>query len=64
MTPMGSADARKGGSMRPPQLPLTRPLSSQSRPSADRRQADEKAPAQAKPPKKRSLNEAAHKLGY
>ena len=50
--------------MRPPQLPLTRPLSSLSRPSADRRQADEKAPAEAKPPKKRSLNEAAHKLGY
>jgi hypothetical protein len=49
--------------MRPPQLPLTRLLPPLSRSSATRRPTEEKAP-EAKPPKKRSLNEAAHKLGY
>ena len=49
--------------MRPPQLPLTRLLPPLDRSAASRRQAEEKAP-EAKPPKKRSLNEAAHKLSY
>ena len=49
--------------MRPTQLPLPRLLPPLGRASAPR-QPEEKAPAEAKPPKKRSLNEAAHKLGY
>ena len=49
--------------MRPPQRPLTRLLPPLSRPSASHRHTEDKAP-EAKPPKKRSLNEAAHKLGY
>ena len=61
---MGNSDASKGGgSMRPTQLPLPRLVPPLSRPSAGR-QAEGKAPAEAKPPKKRSLNEAAHKLSY
>jgi hypothetical protein len=50
--------------MRPTQLPLTRLLPPLSRSSASPRPTEEKAPAEAKPPKKRSLNEAAHKLSY
>lgn len=50
--------------MRPSQLPLTRLLPPLGRASAGRRETEQKAPVQAKPPKKRSLNEAAHKLGY
>ncbi|MGZ4166007.1 MAG: hypothetical protein ACXVR1_12380 [Solirubrobacteraceae bacterium] len=50
--------------MRPTQSPVTRLLPQISRPSASRRQPEDKAPVEAKPPKKRSLNEAAHKLGY
>jgi hypothetical protein len=49
--------------MRPPHLPLPRRIPS-VRPSSERRQAEGKAASDAKPPKKRSLNEAAHKLGY
>jgi hypothetical protein len=48
--------------MRPTHVPLPRRISS-IRLTSDRRQTDEKAPVEAKPPKKRSLNEAAHKLG-
>lgn len=50
--------------MRPTPLPLPRLLPPLDRSSANRRPADEKRPAEAKPPKKRSLNEAAHKLSY
>jgi hypothetical protein len=50
--------------MRPTQLPLNRLLPPLTRSPGSRRQAEEKAPAEVKPPKKRSLNEAAHKLGY
>ena len=50
--------------MRPTHLPLPRLLPPLGRPSAGRREADGKPPAEAKPPKKRSLNEAAHKLSY
>jgi hypothetical protein len=50
--------------MRPPHLPLARRIQSLNRPDSDRRPAEEKPAAEAKPPKKRSLNEAAHKLGY
>jgi hypothetical protein len=50
--------------MRPPHLPLPQRIPS-LRPSPERRPAAaDKAPNEAKPPKKRSLNEAAHKLGY
>jgi hypothetical protein len=48
--------------MRPTHLPLPRRIST-IRFSPDRRQADAKPAADPKPPKKRSLNEAAHKLG-
>jgi hypothetical protein len=50
--------------MRPTHLPLPGPRPTVSRPAASRRQAEEKSTTQAKPPKKRSLNEAAHKLGH
>jgi len=50
--------------MRPIQTPLPRLLPPLSRGSAGRRPAEEKPAAEVKPPKKRSLNEAAHKLGY
>jgi hypothetical protein len=50
--------------MRPPHLPVPRLLPTVSRPGASRRDVDEKRVIEAKPPKKRSLNEAAHKLGY
>ncbi|MGH2892053.1 MAG: hypothetical protein ACRDPM_02125 [Solirubrobacteraceae bacterium] len=50
--------------MRPTHVPLPRLVPTISRPSSSRRAAEEKAVAEAKPPKKRSLNEAAHKLGY
>jgi hypothetical protein len=49
--------------MRPTHLPLPRVLQTASRPASSRREAEEKPAAEAKPPKKRSLNEAAHKLG-
>ena len=48
--------------MRPTHSPLPRLLPTISRPGAARRDADEKRPSEAKPLKKRSLNEAAHKL--
>ena len=48
--------------MRPTHSPLPRLLPTISRPGASRRDADEKGPSEAKPPKKRSLNEGAHKL--
>ncbi len=50
--------------MRPTHLPLPRLLPTNSRPASSRREVDEKPASEAKPPKKRSLNEAAHKLGY
>jgi hypothetical protein len=50
--------------MRPTHSPLPRLLPTISPPGASRREADEKRATEAKPPKKRSLNEAAHKLGY
>ncbi len=50
--------------MRPSHLPLTRLLPTISRPGSNRREAEEKAAGETKPPKKRSLNEAAHKQGY
>jgi len=49
--------------MRPPHLPLPHRIPS-IRPDSDRRPADPKVPSEAKSPKKRSLNEAAHKLGH
>jgi hypothetical protein len=48
--------------MRPTHSPLPRLLPTISRPGAARRDTDEKRPSEAKPLKKRSLNEAAHKL--
>jgi hypothetical protein len=48
--------------MRPTHSPLPRLLPTFSRPGDARRDADEKRPSEAKPAKKRSLNEAAHKL--
>jgi hypothetical protein len=50
--------------MRPIHVPLPRRLPTASRPISLRREADEKPVSDAKPAKKRSLNEAAHKLGY
>jgi hypothetical protein len=50
--------------MRPTHLPLPRLLPTNSRPASSRREAEQKPATDAKPPKKRSLNEAAHKLGY
>jgi hypothetical protein len=48
--------------MRPTHSPLPRLLPTISRPGAGHREADENRSTEAKPPKKRSLNEAAHKL--
>jgi hypothetical protein len=50
--------------MRPTHSPLPRPVPTISLPSSKRREAAEKAAGETKPPKKRSLNEAAHKLGH
>jgi hypothetical protein len=50
--------------MRPTHTPLPQRIPPVSRPPASRRPADEKAASESKPPKKRSLNEAAHKLGH
>jgi hypothetical protein len=50
--------------MRPTHSPLPRLIPTASRPPVSRREADEKSTSEAKPPKKRSLNEGAHKLGY
>ena len=50
--------------MRPTHSPLPRPLPSISRPGSGRREPAEKPVSETKPPKKRSLNEGAHKLGY
>jgi hypothetical protein len=50
--------------MRPTHVPLPRLAPTISRPNTGRRDADEKAVSKPKPAKKRSLNEAAHKLGY
>jgi hypothetical protein len=49
--------------MPPTHSPLPR-LTTISRPTSSRREAGEKQVSETKPPKKRSLNEAAHKLGY
>jgi hypothetical protein len=49
--------------MRPTHSPLPRLLPTISRPISSRLKADEKQVSETKP-KKRSLNEAAHKLGY
>jgi hypothetical protein len=48
--------------VRPTHSPLPRLLPSIRRPGASRREADTKRPDEVKPPKKRCLNEAAHKL--
>jgi hypothetical protein len=49
--------------MRPTHSPLPRLLPTIIRPGAGgRREADQNRASEAKPPKKRSLNEAAHKL--
>jgi hypothetical protein len=50
--------------MRPTRLPLPSRIPSITRPGSDRRQSDQKVSSEVKPPKKRSLNEAAHKLGH
>jgi hypothetical protein len=50
--------------MRPMDVPLPRMLPTTRQAVSSRREADEKSASEAKPPKKRSLNEAAHKLGY
>jgi hypothetical protein len=50
--------------MRPTHSPLPRLVPTVGRPSASRREPEQKRPTEAKPPKKRSLNEGAHKLGY
>jgi len=50
--------------MRPTHSPLPRLVPTVRLPSSKRREAAEKPAGDAKPPKKRSLNEAAHKLGY
>jgi hypothetical protein len=50
--------------MRPTHSPLPRLVPTISLPSSKRREAAEKPASQPKPAKKRSLNEAAHKLGY
>jgi hypothetical protein len=50
--------------MRPTHSPLPRLVPTITLPSSKRREAAEKPAAETKPPKKRSLNEAAHKLGY
>ncbi len=50
--------------MRPTHSPLPRLVPTIILPSSKRREAAEKAATETKPPKKRSLNEAAHKLGY
>jgi hypothetical protein len=50
--------------MRPTHVPLPRLLPTVSRPGSNRREAEAKPTSETKPPKKRSLNEAAHKLGY
>ena len=44
-------------------LPLPRLIPS-IRPISERRRTDQKPAIEAKPAKKRSLNEAAHKLGH
>jgi hypothetical protein len=50
--------------MRPTHSPLPRLVETISLPSSQRRDAPDKAAATPKPPKKRSLNEAAHKLSH
>jgi hypothetical protein len=50
--------------MRPTHSPLPRLTPQISRPSTSGRETDDKRASEAKPPKKRSLNEGAHKLGY
>jgi hypothetical protein len=50
--------------MRPTHVPLPRLVPTLSRPGSSRREAAEKPASESKPPKKRSLNEAAHKLGH
>ena len=50
--------------MRPTHSPVARLLPTICPAGSGRREADEKRPTEAMAPKKRSLNEAAHKLGY
>jgi hypothetical protein len=50
--------------MRPTHSPVPRLVPTIRLPSSQRRETAEKAAAETKRPKKRSLNEAAHKLGY
>ena len=50
--------------MRPTHLPLPRRIPSITRPGSGRPQSEQKVSSEVKPPKKRSLNEGAHKLGY
>ncbi len=50
--------------MRPTHLPVPRRIPSIPRPGSDRQQPDQNVSSEVKPPKKRSLNEAAHKLGH
>jgi hypothetical protein len=48
--------------MRPTPSPVSTRIPPVDRPSADRRPGDEKSQTESKPPRKRCLNEAAHKL--
>ncbi|HTU98001.1 MAG TPA: hypothetical protein VMF14_19280 [Solirubrobacteraceae bacterium] len=48
--------------MRPTHSPLPRLLPTFGRPGASRRKTETQHPTEVKPPKKRCLNEAAHKL--
>ena len=50
--------------MRPTHSPLPRLVPTVSLPHSQRRDAVEKVVDKPKPPKKRSLNEAAHKLSH
>ena len=50
--------------MPPTHVPIPRLPQAIVQPATSRREADEKSTSEAKPPKKRSLNEGAHKLGY
>jgi hypothetical protein len=50
--------------MRPTHSPVPRREPTIRLPSSERRETAEKAAGDTKRPKKRSLNEAAHKLGY
>ncbi|HEX4011170.1 MAG TPA: hypothetical protein VHX62_14220 [Solirubrobacteraceae bacterium] len=49
--------------MRPLRSQLSVRIPPVRRPSGEGRSGTDKAPSEPKPPRKRSLNEAAHKLG-